>query len=502
MHADREARERQPAARLADRPPSWALASDVVALGLLAASFFVAAAGRTFLLGGAQLVLPSPPFLLFLSAAMLAIRHVARPRPSLRTTAAMWSSYLAARPHLAAASRAFFVTRPLVLLVAYFAVVTFGFPRTVGFTLSSDPLGNLPARFDAGWYGGVALDGYQWDQQFGRQRNIAFFPALPMLMRPVGTLIGMNQTSLPRDKRMLRALWAGVLVSLAAFAWALIYVARLADLLAGPHAAAAAPLLIAAYPFAVFFNAPYTESLFLLGCTGAFYHFHRGDWVRASCFGLLVGFSRPNGCLVSVPLALLGLEQLWRGPADAAPEGTHPGGAVSLVAGAQTLKPLAIRLVVAAMPGLAMLIFTAYLYRLTGVWLAWARMHGAWGRKWGTGPLAQGWEWLTTEGLMAVFQGFPYDTMNTLAAIFALALVWSVFRRLGAAYATFVLINLLPPIFAGGALSMGRVTATLFPLFVALAAAVSPTAVAGWAAGFGLLQGFVAAIFFTWRELF
>jgi hypothetical protein len=504
--ADRETREGPPAARPVDRPPLWAVAADVCALGLVASSLFVSAAGRTFLLGGAQLVLPSPPFLLFLSAAMLAIRHVARPRPSLRGTIATWSTSLADRPHLAAACRAFFVTRPLVLLIAYFAVVTFGFPRTVGFTLSSDPLGNLPARFDAGWYGGIALDGYQWDQQFGRQRNIAFFPALPMLMRPVGAAIGMNQTSLPRDKRMLRALWAGVLVSLAAFAWALIYVARLADLLSGPRAAAAAPLLIAAYPFAVFFNAPYTESLFLLGCTGAFYHFHRGDWVRASCFGLLVGFSRPNGCLVSVPLAVLGLEQLWRDSRarlpGASPQGTGPDDAISPVAGVHAVRPLIIRLVVAAMPGLAMLIFTAYLYRLTGVWLAWARMHGAWGRKWGTGPLAQGWEWLTTEGLMAVFQGVPYDTINTLAAIFALALLWSVFRRLGAAYATFVLVNLLPPIFAGGALSMGRVTATLFPLFIALAASVRPTAVSGWAAGFGLLQGFVAAIFFTWRELF
>ena len=57
---------------------------------------------------------------------------------------------------------------------AFFAVVTLGVSKTAGFALSTDPLDNLPAQFDAGWYG-VALDGYQWDQQFGRQRNIAFF---------------------------------------------------------------------------------------------------------------------------------------------------------------------------------------------------------------------------------------------------------------------------------------------------------------------------------------
>jgi hypothetical protein len=49
---------------------------------------------------------------------------------------------------------------------------------------------------------------------------------------------------------------------------------------------------------------------------------------------------------------------------------------------------------------------------------------------------------------------------------------------------------------------MGRMTATLFPVFIALAAALPRQAVPGWAAAFGVLQGLVAALFFTWRELF
>ena len=464
---------------------------DAICLVLLAASLYVAVAGRAFLLAFGQFVLPSPPLLLFAAAALVVIRHVAYPRPSILASFDLWRERLRAHPHAASALRAFVATRPMVFLIAYFAVVTIGIPKTAGFTLSTDPLGNLPARFDAGWYGGIALDGYEWDREFGRQRNIAFFPALPMLMRPVGAALGMNTMTMPREKRMLRALWAGVIVSLAAFLWALYYLSRLSGLLAGAEAAFAAPLLLAAYPFAVFFNAPYTESLFLLGSVGAFYHFHRGEWIPASLFGLLVGFSRPNGCLVSVPLAILGAQQMyaaWRGP-SALPRN-------------DLMRAIGARLLTAAMPGVAMLIFTAYLYRLTGVWLVWARMHAAWGRKWGTGPVAQGWEWLTTEGLMAVFQGVPFDTMNTLAVIFAVVLLWAVFRRVGIAYGVFVLVNLVPPVFAGGALSMGRVTATLFPLFIALSAKLRPNAVASWAAGFAVLQGLAAVLFFTWRELF
>jgi len=65
-----------------------------------------------------------------------------------------------------------------------------------------------------------------------------------------------------------------------------------------------------------------------------------------------------------------------------------------------------------------------------------------------------------------------------------------------------VLVNLLPPLIAGGLLSMGRLTSTLFPLFLALAAILPARAVPGWAAAFGIGQGFCAALFFTWRALF
>ena len=101
-------------------------------------------------------------------------------------------------------------------------------------------------------------------------------------------------------------------ISLAAFLWALVYVARLASALIGPERASAAALLLAAYPFAFFYNAPYTESLFLLGAAGACEHFRRQEWHAAAFFGLLVGLTRPNGCFVSVPLAIMGVEQLYR----------------------------------------------------------------------------------------------------------------------------------------------------------------------------------------------
>lgn len=466
-----------------------AMRLDALALAFLAVALLETATGPAVPFFRGYLHLPETATLVVLAALVAAVRHVVFRRTTIWHTFAAWGERLERRPNVAAAYRAFIATRPAVFVVAHFAVVTFGLGPIASPPLSQDPFSNLPARFDAGWYGSIALDGYRWDRRFTRQANIAFFPAMPSLMRPLGKVVGAGDPSETRERRLLRTLWAGVFISLVAFFFALVYLARLTRLLIGADAAAAAPLLLAAYPFAAFFNAPYTEGLFLLGSVGAFYHFHRGHWIAASLFGVLVGLSRPNGCFISIPLAILTIQWLyvqWKG-GQRVP---------SLV------RPAAVRLVVAGMSGFAMLAFTAYLHSVTGVWFAWARMQEAWGRSVGTRPMAQGWEWLTTEGLMAVTRGVPFDTLNTLAILFVLVMLWSVLRRVGVAYAVFIALNVIPPIFAGGALSMGRISSTLFPVFIALAARLPRQAVPVWVATFAVLQGLVAALFFTWREMF
>jgi hypothetical protein len=277
----------------------------------------------------------------------------------------------------------------------------------------------------------------------------------------------------------------------------LYYVTRLGSDLIGPERAAGATLLLAAYPFALFYNAPYTESLFLLGAAGACYHFLRRDWIAASLWGLLVGLTRPNGCFVSIPLAVLGLQQLYQDARAAEDAGSAERATRSPV------RALGVRLIAAAMPGIGMLLFTAYLYRLTGVWFAWARSHQAWGRTYqGFGPIVAAFEHLRDEPFLQVVTNNPFNTLNALGVLFALALTYPVFRRLGPAWGAFVIVNLVPPLFAGGLLSMGRLSATLFPLFLALAALVAPRNVPAWAAVFGIGQGLCAALFFTWRPLY
>ena len=97
----------------------------------------------------------------------------------------------------------------------------------------------------------------------------------------------------------------------------------------------------------------------------------------------------------------------------------------------------------------------------------------------------------------------PFDTLNALGALFVLVAALPVWRRFGLAYAVFILINILPPLAAGGFLSTGRFSAVLFPAFIWFAAVVPRAASARPGLGsFMAVQALNAALFYTWHEMF
>jgi hypothetical protein len=89
--------------------------------------------------------------------------------------------------------------------------------------------------------------------------------------------------------------------------------------------------------------------------------------------------------------------------------------------------------------------------------------------------------------------------MNGIAAAFAIVVTIPVGLRLGIPYAIFILSNIVPPLLVGGFISIGRVTATMFPIFVWLATRQTPRTTAFVALAFAMLQALAAALFYTWR---
>jgi hypothetical protein len=367
----------------------------------------------------------------------------------------------------------FVTTRAAVLLAGYLAVAIFGYPSDdVPFRVSFNELENLPARWDTEWYLKIARDGYTWNGDPYDMQPVVFFPALPALMRGGALVTG-------------TLVHGGLLAALLCFLGALIYLYRLAEPLVGSRAAANALWLLASYPFAVYYSAPYTESLYLLASIAAFVHLSRTEWRASAGWGLFAGLCRPNGFLIAAPLAL--------------------------IAARRTVASRSIRVgdwLPAVAPLAGPLLFSAYLYWTFGDPTAWVKGQAAWGRQyvgvWASlrDLFVDRYAVIAGVGLYRYTFEQPFDFLHSMAALFALVSIWPVWRRLGAPYAVLVAANLLPPLVSGGTMSIGRMTSVLFPSFVGLAAIVPERYVSALITTGCVLQGVIAAAFFTWRDAY
>lgn len=469
------------------RLPKWATALDVLAvvLAILTVSIFFGGGFRRTVLGVRVSLMdwwrPALWCLAALGLRHALLRHHPLPQRVAAAVRAWWM-----RPETRAVLPIHLATRLAVLLVGFLAVILIGFPpeATSRWRIYSNDLLDLPARWDTGWYLGIANEGYQFDPSYEAsiQQNIAFFPAFPMSIRMLSPFFGRQP------------LWTGVIISVVAFYFALIYFLRLArSELGDEDQSLTAVTLLAAYPFAVFFSAAYTEGLFLLTLVGAVYHFRRNELWRAALWGFVCGLTRPNGAFLSVMLGLMALAPLW----DSAARRLR-------LVDAAGWPAIGRRLLAAAAPGVGMLAFSAFIYQLTGNPFRWTAQNAAWGRVYRglDSIVTDRVDFIAEHGLYSYASMQTIDLFYALAVLLALVAVWPVYRRFGLPYAAFILITVLPPMAAGGLLSMGRVTSILFPVFLWLGAAVPVGHRTAWIAVFACLQGFVAVMFFTWRPLF
>ena len=471
--------------------PRWIAWIDTLAVGCLLVAIGIALSpGRVRLdVAGTALSLGSAWRPLCAGLLLIAVRHWRQRRPHLGQRLA---SALGRRrePAVVLGVRMLVATRLPVLATGCAATLLIGLAPDVR-PISRDPFRNLPLRWDATWYVEIARVGYHDPRRpAGGQQPIVFFPAYPMMMRTLGAFTTPDRTASMSyeeylELRRVRLAWSGLAISLLAFVAALVVVYRWAESRAGAEAASATVVLLATYPFAVFYSAPYTESLFLLLTAGACYAFESGRLPIAAAAALLAGLTRPNGLMLSVPLGVLTLLELRR---------RDPGWIGRLIP----------RVLVAAMPLAGTLIYSGFIRTLTGDPFAWVQAQAAWGRD--RDATMRQYEWalntVLDEGVLAYLRAVPAEAIQLVAVVFALALVWPVWRRIGAAYALFILANLLPPLIKGGFLSLGRFTATLFPLFLALALVIPAERRRNWIIVFAILQGLIATVFFTWRPIY
>ncbi len=478
--------------------PLWARVVDVIAVVVAAAGVSIA------LFGGFRVAFAGIPITahgalrpIGMAVLLALVRHFFWRSPSLGARIGGGLRAFFRAESVRAIGPPFLWSRAGVLLIATLSISTFNYPDDLRFRVSNNEVVNLPARWDAGWYLGIAMNGYQYNPRHMVQHNVSFFPAFPLLTRTVGIFAGGHVDDRgAKEKRQVRLIWSGVFVNLSALAVALGYLYRMVRAIADRDVAVAAVSLALAYPAAFIYNAPYTEGLFLLASLATFYHFGRNDFTAAALWGTVVGLTRPNGFFLAAPLVAIALARSGPFP--------HLGPLMDrLNTRADLPRHLSRDLAVAVTPCLGLLLYCAFLYATWGDPLAWMRVQVAWGRTYqGLEPVLTPLKMIGEEGLGGYAMAAGYDVLNILPFMLAVGASIPIARRLGLAYAMLILLTLLPPLLAGGWLSIARLTVTLFPVYIILALLVPPRHRTGLVVLFALLQSLGASLFFTWRPFF
>jgi hypothetical protein len=306
------------------------------------------------------------------------------------------------------------------------------------------------ARWDSVWFLRLAEHGYGGSEEAAA----AFYPLYPLLVGTLGRLL------------LGHYVLAGILVSLAAALGSFVLLYRLAEPRLGAEGARRAILYLAVFPFTLFLQAVYSESLFLVLVLASFLLAEQRRFLGAGLAAGLACLTRPLGVALLPPLALLA----WRSPA-------RRGALVRLTAA----------------PALFAL-YPLWLWWELGDAFAFARAQSVWGRELSPlGPLGGLWDgvragWAGIRQLVSGSHTERYwdpvqdadplrvaavnlENLAFLVLFAALAVI--AWRRFGAPYGLFAALSLAIPLCVPSErwplLSMPRFGLVVFPLFLALA---------------------------------
>ncbi len=353
-------------------------------------------------------------------------------------------------------------SRVFILLVAFVAGLLIGVnDRPIGWRFPSQAevftgtLGHLLnpwAHWDGVWFIKIATSGYAADGG-----STAFFPLLPSLLRYGAFLFAGNLVV------------TGVVVSLACFAASLWLLYRLVLLDFGEQVASRTVIYLAVAPLAFFFQAVYTESLFLLLTLACFTFARNGRLRLAGVMGLLAVLTRSTGVLLLIPMTYYYYRQRdwsWR------KTDSHIANLLMIPEG--------------------LLIWMTYLsvafgnpFSFAGAQTQWARMLAApnytLGRAF-TAALNGIWSVITTDyAALSLSNPAEWGELDRAATnliafaslVIAGLLLWYGARRLPASYSLFALASILFPLFFPAnsipLMSFPRFALTIFPLYISLA---------------------------------
>lgn len=352
-----------------------------------------------------------------------------------------------ASPELRSAIRAAVTLRPTQALMRFLAVaagcvlvgtVTYAFFGVVGSGHQHPPLPwpflDMWVRWDAGWYEQIAAREYTYSAT--EQSAAAYFPLYPLAMRAV-MLLGVN------------VYVSGILLTFVFGAAAVVMFSRWASVMK-PESASLATWLLVLWPFAFYIvGAVYSDALFLLLVTSAFFLLEKGKVGWATVLGALATATRPIAPALVLGLLVRHLE-------------------LRRSAG----LPLRVRdfLPLASVAGL--LAFMAFLWWRFGDPVGFATTQVGWQQL--SGPAAI-FKYGALSKMKPIDLTFPF--FHAMLAFAVLASAWPMRKSLGWGYSVYVAVAIgLPLISSRDFIGLGRYAIAVFPFFLQAALLLSSKA--------------------------
>lgn len=347
---------------------------------------------------------------------------------------------------------AFASSRLLLIVTAYFVLTQFPVHTIEPWMTQIFPQNNWIdgwVRWDAFWYESI-VDGTARALPQGHS-NANFFPMYAWASWVVGLVF---QPFLEYSKAFFIG---GMVLSHAAFLLGLIGVFRVTETLAGRDVAERTVWLMAFFPFSFFFAAVYADGLYFCVSVWAFRYAQTQRWRLASVLAVLAALTRLTGFVL---IAALVVELLRHSRGDA-----------------RSIRKEAVSAAILAMA--PVVLFTYFFVRYDDALAFLHARQTGWQRATGIGSLMTDIDYYT-EGSLLSCGGIRdclrgWDFTRQLMGIWYLALVplgvglaIAARRTIGAGLVVWVVGTYVMAL-VNGLDGMGRFTAVLFPVFIALA---------------------------------
>lgn len=305
------------------------------------------------------------------------------------------------------------------------------------------------ANFDGRHFADIVVSGY-------RDFNFAFFPLYPLLIRFLDYHL------------LIDPPYVGIIISLICYFLSLMMVYKIIILDYKESVARLSIYLLAFFPLSFFYQAMYSDSLFILLSVTGFYFARKGKWIYAGVFGGLTTLTRIAGVAIIPALAVEWCLQ-------------NQSYLNSLFKRFDSYKFFTLfkkfittGFVAVFISGLGILSYFVYLQLFYGDWLLFQKSMIAWRQNEFTFPPQVIFRYLkifllVDRGLLVYWVAL----LEFISMIFYFILTYYVAKKIRISYAVLMFFVLILPTFTGTFAGMPRYVLHAFPAFLGMAVFLS-----------------------------